>query len=140
MTLPRRNRQLQSEEQADRRRLRVRPAYLILAALMVLFAFKFLQRTQEIRHLTAQESALQYQNAKTARENQSLRGAIKYYRTPVYIESEARTLLGYAKPGDVVIRVEPASKPRVAAPPTARLRLAPPPEPVWKQWWKAFFQ
>jgi len=85
-------------------RLRVRPAYIILAILMALFAFKFIQKTQEIRAFRQEETALRFENQQTAAENARLQHAIGYYRTSDYIENEARALFGYTKPGEVAIQ------------------------------------
>lgn len=121
-----------------RKRSLIRPAYVILLVLMALFAFKFVQKTQEIRRLAAQEAALQYANRKTAQANARLASAIRYYRTPDYAAGEARAVFGYTEPGDVAIMSRPIQEPAVAvraAPP----RPPSPSKPVWKQWWDAFF-
>lgn len=128
----------QNQKTKRLQRLRIRPAYIILAILMALFAFKFIQKTQEIRTLRQEESALRYQNQQTAAENTRLQRAIGYYRTSDYIENEARALFGYTKPGEVAIQSSlsraPVATVRPAPPPSA-----PPPPPVWKQWWRTFF-
>lgn len=134
--MQRRRNKVELERPEERAGSRIRPAYLVLLACMALFAFKFLEKTQEVRQLAAQEAAIRYQNAATARDNQRLQRAIGYYRTPAFIESSARTY-GFTRPGDVPIQIQPVSQ-RVVA-----VRAAPLPptyaEPVWKQWWSAFF-
>jgi cell division protein FtsB len=120
------------------RRARLRWQYLILAILLGLFAWKFLQRMQEVKTLQQQASALQAQNNATAQENARLQRAIRYYRTPQYVEQEARAVLGYTMPGNVSILTRPViarTGPVVRAAP----RQLVPPLPVWKQWWRAFF-
>ena len=122
----------------ERKRFRLRLAYVILAIAMALFAYKFLEKTKEIRGLAQQAAALRYQNQQTARQNASLQRSIKNYRTPQYVENEARAVFGYTLPGDVAIESQPIPRPVVtarAAPP----RPAPPPLPIWEQWWKVFF-
>jgi cell division protein FtsB len=118
--------------------LRIRPAYIILAILMALFAFKFIQKTQEIRALRQEETSLRIENQQTAAENARLQRSIGYYQTSDYIENEARALFGYTKPGEVAIQSNimhaPVVTVRPAPPPPA-----PPPLPVWKQWWRTFF-
>ena len=121
----------------ERASLRIRPAYLILLLCMALFAFKFIQKTQEIRALAAQAAAIRHQHERTAAENDRLRREIGYFQTPNYIESTARTY-GFARPGDVPIQTQPVSRRIVAV----RAAPLPPPSmatPVWKQWWLAFF-
>jgi cell division protein FtsB len=121
-----------------RRRLRVRPAYIVLVILMGLFAFQFVQKTQQIRRLAAQEAALQQENQTLQQDSARVRAAIRQYRSPQYVEEEARAAFGYTKPGDTAIQIEPS------APPVVHVRPAPPtpPPPVeatWKLWWKSFF-
>jgi cell division protein FtsB len=127
------------DDTAKRRRLRVRPAYLVLAVFLALFAYKFLQKTREIRGLARQEAALRWQNQQTARQNAALQRAILYDRTMPYVEDQAREIFWYSKPGDILVGsvptfLQPRPMVRVAPP-----RPAAPPEPTWKQWWKAFF-
>jgi cell division protein FtsB len=120
----------------ERRILPVRPAYIVLAILLALFALKFVQKMQEVRQLQSQENALQISNNQTQRQNAHLQAAIHYYGTPQYIQQEARGVLGDTMPGDVLI----LTRPRLA--PVLALRAAPskplsPPKPSWEQWWHA---
>ena len=121
-----------------RRRFRFRPAYLILVLLMGFFAFKFVQKTHEIKTLTAQEVALQAQNHTLEGSRARVNAAIRQYRSPKYIEITARSVLGYAKPGETLVQVQSS------APAVERVRAAPaappkPPQESWSQWWSAFF-
>jgi cell division protein FtsB len=114
------------------------PGYVVLVLLLALFAFKFIQRTEEVRQLTRQEMALQLQNEKTRQENARLQRAIQEYRMPRYVEGEARAVLGYTMPGEVAIMTSHIRHSR----PRPQVRVAhviAAPEPSWKQWWKAFF-
>lgn len=104
---------------------------------MALFAFKFVQKTQEIRRLAAQEAALQLANQQKAEENARLNDSIRYYRTQNYVENEARAIFGYTKPGDVAIFSQPVHQPIVRVRP-APPRLQAPPKPTWQQWWDVF--
>lgn len=120
------------------RRFRIRPAYVILVALLALFAFKFVEKTQEIRQLARQEAALRYQNRQTAQQNAQLQRSIRYFHTSRFVEDEARRLLGYTKQGEVVIESQATHQPAAYVRP-APTRPAPPSLPIWKQWWQAFF-
>jgi len=117
---------------------RLSPVLVLLVALMALFAFVFIRKTQEVRQLWVQEVTLQQQNQQTAEDNTRLQRSIRYYRTPKYIESAARSVFGYTMPGDISI----ISRPKIQR--VVMVRPAPPPplpsaQPVWKQWWYAFF-
>ena len=119
-------------------RRRVRPAYLVLLLLMGFFAFKFVQKTQDIKRLKAQEVALQAQNRFLEDSGAHVKAAIRQYRSPKYVEVTARSVLGYAKPGETLVQVQ------TAAPAVERVRAAPappppPPKESWSQWWSAFF-
>jgi cell division protein FtsB len=121
-----------------RRRFRVRPAYIILVVLMGLFAFKFVQKTQQIRSLTAQEVALQQQNRALETSRTNTKRDIQQYRSPGYVERTARSVLGYTKPGETPVQVQ---HPR---PVVEHVRPAPAPtpapaQPTWKLWWSSFF-
>lgn len=121
-----------------RKPARLRWPYLIVAALMVLFAYKFVQKTHEIRQLNVQAAALRYANRQTAEDNARLQRAIRYYRTTGYLEEEARSTLGYTKPGELTVMSTPKYRPVAPAlSPGPRVRANP--EPAWRQWWKAFF-
>jgi len=109
---------------------------VLLVVALGLFAWKFMEKTQEVRRLGQQESALRYENQQTAAENRRILAAIKYYRTPRYVEGQARALLGYTFPGEISVQV----KPQRAQPIMRRAPALPPatPAPVWHQWWSSF--
>jgi cell division protein FtsB len=114
------------------------PGYILLAIALGLFTYAFLHKMQQVERLRAQETALQAQNQATARENARLERAIRYFRTDQFIQSAARSELGYTLPGEQSIISVPAHSP----PPPPRLvarRPAATPEPSWKQWWHSFF-
>jgi cell division protein FtsB len=127
----------QSSEKQHRWR-RIHPGYVILILLMGLFAFKFMQKTQEVRTLAGEEAALQYQNQLTAYENSSLQRSIRYYRTSQYVKEQARAAFQMVLPGDTIIEpnvIHPKHAPR----PHIAFRAVQAPDPTWQQWWKAFF-
>lgn len=117
---------------------RVRPLSLLLLAAMALFGYKFLQKTQEIRGLAAQEAALQSQNQNLAQQNAQIRQSQRYYQTDRYVEDAARSTLGLIKPGETVIVAQPVRQ-RIETVRSAPLAPLAPPDPAWKQWWNAFF-
>jgi len=111
---------------------------MVLALVMALFAYKFVEKDQEIHRLQAQANALQTANYQTSRDNQSIRRSLPYYQSTDYVAEQARDLLGYTFPGDTLVHTAP-----VAAP-VERVRRPPPPppaapKPTWQQWWDAFF-
>lgn len=120
-----------------RRNFRLRWEYVVLAAFLVLFAVKFIQKTEVIQALNKQKAALDYQNQALRQDDVRVQHAIGYYRTTQYVQEEARAVFGYTQPGDVAIMSKPQD-PRVVAVRAAPPRPAPPPEPTWKQWWQAF--
>ncbi|MBV9280537.1 MAG: septum formation initiator family protein [Chloroflexi bacterium] len=124
---------------AGRKRIRVRIPYVVLALLMVFFAYKFIQKTEQIRSLTAQENALRYENQLTAQENARLQAEIRYDSTPDYVRNQARAILGLTQPGEVTVQVTPRHPPAVAVRAGPPPVLATPPVPTWKQWWQTFF-
>ena len=113
-------------------RFRVPWGYVILAIVLVFFTYKFIEKVEEVRHLSAQEAALRHENQQTAGQNRSIQQALKYYQTTQYVESQARALFGYTRPGDIMVEVQPHYQHVVerAAPPTP----IPTPAPVWRQW------
>lgn len=124
--------------QVTRRRLPLRPAYVVLAVLLVLFALKFLEKTRQIQALNRQEAALRYENQQTEAANAHMRKAIRYYRTDAYVQETARGILGYTLPGETTVEVRPiVEEPHVEVR-AAPLRPPTPAAPPWQQWWNAF--
>lgn len=104
---------------------------------MGLFAYKFVEKTQELRQLTREANALRIANQQTLQENERIGNAIRYYHTDQYIEQQARSLFGYTKPGEVAIMTKPRYQ-HVTVRAEPIIRTAPP-DPTWKQWWHALF-
>jgi cell division protein FtsL len=136
--MARTDRRAQTGQTEERRRLRIRPLYVLLAIILALFAFKFIQKTQEMRQLQAERAALQYQNQQTQQDNTAMQRRIRWYRTPQYVSEEARSVLGKTNPGDVSIMSQPQHPHPVIVRAAPVRHLAPAP-PVWRQWWEAFF-
>jgi cell division protein FtsB len=131
--------QPQKKQTPERRRsFRIRPAYIVLVLLMGLFAFKFVQKTQQIKTLTAQEVALRQQNQSLENSRTAARHAITHYRSPQYVEETARSVLGYTKPGETPVQVQ-HTKPVVEHVRAAPIHVPPPSQATWEQWWSAFF-
>lgn len=131
--------QKQNKQPPERRRsFRIRPAYVVLILLMGLFAFKFAQKTQQIKSLTAQEVALRQQNRALEISRTDAKHAIQQYRSPRYVEDTARSVLGFTKPGETLVQVQP-TRPVVEHVRAAPVRALPPAQATWKQWWSAFF-
>jgi cell division protein FtsB len=110
----------------------------MVAILMALFAFAFVNKMQETRRLAAEKAALQYQNDQTQQQNAALQRATRYEKTYHYVEDAARADFGYVQANEVAIEAKPVTAP---PPPHPTFRPAParPAPPVWQQWWHAFF-
>src|SRR5579859_3989950 len=123
----------------QRHRRTIRPQYLILLVLMALFAFKFVEKTQEVRSLAVQEAALRATNDATAQQNAQLRSAIAYDRTMSYVQNSARSEFGLALPNDIPVMV--LSRHASYAQTPVRVPAFRPVSsgPAWKQWLHAFF-
>jgi len=124
-------------ESAPRKRRRVRPAYLVLIAVLALVSYKWIQRTQQIRQLSAQQATLQYQNERIREDSARMHRLNQYYRTPNYVENEARAILGYTMPGEVAVQIQPVYQ-RAPVTRAAPQRANAPPS-SWQQWWHSFF-
>lgn len=127
------------QEETRRRWFRFRLAYIVLLVALGLFAYKFLQKTQEIRYLSRQAAVLRWQNEQRVQQNAELKRAIQFYRTPDFVAEEARAAFGDINPGDVLIQAQPVIQRPVPMLRPAPARPAPTPAPTWKQWWQAFF-
>ncbi|HEV3309061.1 MAG TPA: hypothetical protein VG815_00850 [Chloroflexota bacterium] len=117
--------------------LRFRIAYLLILALMAVFAFKFGQQVWDNHQ---RDLALAAVNAQIADQNQSIASLTKQIHqlhTLPYIRHQAIEW-GYVTPGErpvLVTRVNHAGgrherRTHVATPPSV---------PVWRRWWNAFF-
>jgi len=104
---------------------------------MGLFVYKFVEKTQELQQLSREANSLRVLNQQTIQDSARTQNAIAYYRSQAYIESRARQVFGYVRPGDVDISSDPRYQP------VATVRAAPkvyrPPQAIWKQWWSSFF-
>lgn len=117
-----------------------------LALLMLVFigllVANFVGQVMQSARLESQRADLEAEVAQMEAENLRLSGAVAFTESDVYVERIARSQLGYAREGDIVIL------PRLA-PPSAAQPLdpaaspqgppAPPPIPNWRLWWDAFF-
>jgi hypothetical protein len=105
---------------------------------MALFAFKFVEKTQQIKSLTAQEVALKQQNRALETSRNDTKAAIRQYRSPGYVEDTARSVLGFTKPGETLVQVQP-TRPVVEHFRAAPVHTPAPSPATWKQWWSTFF-
>jgi cell division protein FtsB len=132
-----RNKRVQQSPVARRGWKRIRIPYILVILVMGLFAYSFLQRTQEIRRLNGEKIALQYQIEQTRLDDAQVRQDIRWYRQPAYIQEAARSLLSYTMPGDVPVEVQTSWQkvaPRISRPVSPVSQ-----PPVWRQWWESFF-
>jgi cell division protein FtsB len=118
--------------------LRFRWAYIPLLVFMALFAYAFLQKTQEMHRLSAEQATLLAENRRILTDNRQMQRANAYRRTPQYEIERARSLLGWTAPGETSIQVQLVKHPVVV------VRKAPtrdiiPAGPTWQMWWNAFF-
>ncbi len=126
----------QEKPERSERRVRIRPLYILLVIVLAFFAFKFIQKTNELQALNREATAIRAQNQQIIRDNARLRHEKKYSTTTRYLEEQARSLLGYTRPGEIAIvprfhRATPVLRqaPRVTA--VAQ-------DPTWKQWLHVF--
>lgn len=127
------------QDRPDRaeRRIRIRPLYIVLALILAFFAFKFVEKTQQLQDLNREASTLQSQNQQLVRQNTTLHHRIGYYRTNQYVEEQARAVIGLTKPGEIaVIPLLRYGHPVVHTAPVVKY-VAPP--PTWQQWFHALF-
>lgn len=118
-----------------------------LAALILIFIgllmVNFVGQVVQSARLDTRYAELEAEVATLTDENVRLAGAVEYTESDVYVEQVARSQLGYAREGDVVVlpRTEPASLPREPEPAPAEDAVAPvAPQPEnWRLWWQAFF-
>lgn len=127
------------QDRPDRaeRRIRIRPLYIVLALILAFFAFKFIEKTQQLQDLNREASAMQSQNQQLAHQNATLHQRIRYYKTNNYVEEQARAVIGLTKPGEVaIIPLLRYTHPVVHPAPVVKY-VAPP--PTWQEWFHALF-
>lgn len=129
----------QSTKAATRvRRLPFHWSYLLLAAFLAFFAWKYIEKTHEVQGLARQEAALRYATQQVITDNVRTRHAIADARTMQYVQDTARASLGYTMPGETSVEVSPRLERRVIRR-VAPARPAAPLAPSWRQWWNTFF-
>lgn len=127
----------QRGENQKTRHLRIRPTYIIIAAFIIFFSYKFVEKAWEAHQLSEQLAADRQQAALVQAANQQLRKNIRYYATNSYLESAARQL-GFHDPGQRPVIVIPVRAPAVRpAPRVAKRHIKQ--APAWQQWWDVFF-
>jgi cell division protein FtsB len=118
---------------------------LALGALMLVFigllVANFIGQIMQAAALEARREELAAEVAQMEADNATLRGAVEFSESDVYIERVAREQLGYAREGDVVIlpRELPAAAPAAPAADEQPAAPAAPAEPNWRLWWQALF-
>lgn len=118
-----------------------------LAGLMLIFigllVANFVGQVMQSARLEGQRAALEAEVAQMEAENARLSGAVAFTESDVYVERVARSQLGYAREGDVVIlprEVAPTAAPAPAGAADAQSAPAAPAPPAnWRLWWQAFF-
>jgi len=126
------------ESPEGKRRRRIRLPYILLLALMALFAYKFVEKTRDVQGLAAEANALRVENQQFQQQNTRIKQKLPYYQSNAYVIEAARGLLGYALPGDTLVQTNPVQQRVIPV-----HRAAPPPpstaKPIWQQWWDSFF-
>jgi cell division protein FtsB len=113
-------------------------SYLLLAAFLVFFSWKYLEKTREVRSLANQEAALQYSNQQVQDDNMRIQQTIARARTMQYVEDAARHNFNYTMPGETLVQPNPIYQ-RAPVVRRAPPRPATPLPPTWRQWWNSFF-
>lgn len=107
---------------------------LVLVVLTLSLLAHFVRQVVQSTHLEARRVALETENALIEEDLVSLRGAVDYAESDVYVERVAREQLGYAREGDVVLVPQFAATAEEAEPAPTALPL-PSPAPNWHLWW-----
>jgi cell division protein FtsB len=89
-------------------------------------------------HLAARVQQQQQALQQDQQNNARLKQKATYYQNPSVIESEARQQLGYIRPGEQPIIIEPASSTPQASAPAAH-KTVPQQQGFWQSWWRIFF-
>jgi hypothetical protein len=113
-------------------------AYAALAVVLVLFGARFVNKMEDVQALKARAAALRLGNDQLRHQNARLSQAIQLYQTSGYVEEQARAW-GFVGPGEVLLlstlRHAPMQRPR-----TMSVQRIPAADPIWQQWWQAFFR
>lgn len=109
---------------------------LILVGLTLSLVVHFLRQVIEIARLDERRVQLETANAQLEADLVSLRGAVEYAESDVYVERIAREQLGYAREGDIVLVPRFEVVVPDASPTATPIRLFAP-EPNWYRWWRA---
>ncbi len=109
---------------------------LVLVVLTLSLVVHFVRQVVQSTHLDARRIALETENALIEEELVSLRGAVDYAGSDVYVERMAREQLGYAHEGDVVLVPQFEVTDEETTPAPAALPL-PSPAPNWHLWWRS---
>ncbi len=75
---------------------------LLILILMVITLTAFLNLRSQVKALTEQQAALEWQNARQRQENEALAAAIADKDNPERIADVARDRLGYVAPGEII--------------------------------------
>lgn len=75
---------------------------LLILVLMVITLTAFLNLRSQVKALTEQQTALEWQNARQRQENEALAAAIADKDNPERIADVARERLGYVAPGEII--------------------------------------
>jgi cell division protein FtsB len=135
-----------AERIAGALRLGGRSAFSLgVGALMLIFigllVANFVGQIVQSANLESRRAALEAEVAQMREANATLKGAVEFTESDVYIERVAREQLGYAREGDVVIlpRVLPPDQPAEPDSTVAPAVPAAPAAPNWRLWWQALF-
>lgn len=118
--------------------LALRLAAVLVVPLLLYALYATGQKALENYQLNQQAEGLRGQIAQLRAQNVQLQQQIEQARTDTAIETIAREQLGLIKPGDHPL-VMVAQDSGTAAQPAPATRPAPPPKPIWRQWWEYFF-
>jgi cell division protein FtsL len=118
--------------------LALRLAAVLVVPLLLYALYATGQKALENYQLNQQAEALRGEIAQLRAQNIQLQQQIEQARTDTAIETIAREQLGLIKPGEhpLVLVTQDGG---TAAQPTPATPSAPPPKPIWQQWWDYFF-
>ena len=112
--------------------------WMILAAIVLLamLGVGYIRRVTESVAVQAELAQWEERVAVDRERQELLRERLAYVQTDAFIDEQARSVLGWVRPGDIPVEViieEVASPPTEIAPAT---RVASTP---WRAWWALFF-